>query len=40
MTDYEIAKESGISYPTTKKYVNKLINEGMIIHEQSKKSKV
>ena len=30
MTTYEIAKEIGISFQTAKKYIQKLIEEGMI----------
>ncbi len=30
LTIYEVAKECGISYPTAKKYLEKLVKEGLI----------
>jgi len=39
MTDYELAKETGISYPTVKKYSEKLLKEG-VIYDPTKKGKI
>jgi len=39
LTDYEVAKELGISYPTAKKYLEILLKEGYIIEYGSEKKK-
>ena len=39
LTIYEVAKECGISYPTAKKYVEKLIKEGVLYEEKSQEEK-
>ena len=37
LTIYEVAKECGISYPTAKKYIEKLIKEKVIEEVYDKK---
>lgn len=37
LTLYEIAKETGISFPTVKKYIKQLTEEGFIIENDIKK---
>lgn len=39
MTAYEVSKECGISYPTAKKYLQKLSKKGIIYNEVSQHRK-
>ena len=33
LTIYDVAKLAGVSYPTAKKYIDKLIKEGVILED-------